>query len=294
MAEEGISLYFRLKPGERANLEVVATAVLEWLEAARAAAQELEPGAQISVELVDADESSLRLNAVLGWVEGHLEKVDKGSSQYPRLRKLAVALAIFIPTTGAQTFSYYFPPKQEVYLSAEDRKLIEEHTELLRELVTNAQKNPEVKVRRQKFFKALERDPSITGTGITEGKTQPPLLIIPSDQFAENSGLWAMAEPEGDERTIYPIVEVTLVSPTLLPIPRSWRFKPDGLPEFNATMRDEHFLKALKSDDVKERLRTGIQMTLRLQVKEKRVADVWIVKPRRGRSVVEVIKPKVG
>jgi hypothetical protein len=101
------------------------------------------------------------------------------------------------------------------------------------------------------------------------------------------------AEAEPDERTIYPIVNVTLVSPTLSPKPRSWRFQPaDGLPEFNAKMRDARFLAALESDHVKERLRTGIRMTIRLEVKEARVGDVWLVKPR-GRSVVEVIEPKV-
>jgi hypothetical protein len=87
---EAISLYFTLKAGEKADLEVIATAALEWLESARAAAREIEPSAQIRVELVDADESSLRLNTVLDWVESQLEKVDKGGGSYPRLKKLAI------------------------------------------------------------------------------------------------------------------------------------------------------------------------------------------------------------
>jgi hypothetical protein len=95
-----ISLYFTLKPGEKADLEVVATAALEWLESARAAAREIEPNAQISVELVDADESSLRLNTILDFIESQLDKIEKGGSHHPRLRRLAIALAIFIPTTG--------------------------------------------------------------------------------------------------------------------------------------------------------------------------------------------------
>ena len=69
MTDDSISLYFSLKPGEKADLEVIATAALEWLESARAAAREIEPSAQIRVELVDADESSLRLNTILDWVE---------------------------------------------------------------------------------------------------------------------------------------------------------------------------------------------------------------------------------
>jgi hypothetical protein len=296
VASEGsISLYFTLKPGEKADLEVIATAALEWLESARAAARELEPNAQISVELVDADEGSLRLNTILDFFESQLEKIDRGGGKHPRLKRLAIALAIFVPTTGLETYRTYFGPKHEVILNEGDRKLIEEHSRLLNELIEQAQKNPDVGVRRQKFFKTLERDKSITAAGISEGPKVDPIVMIPSNQFAEKGGLWAIAEenPEPDERTIYPIVDVTLVSPTLLPIPRPWRFRPDGLPEFNATMRDGHFLAALEADHVKERLRVGIPMTLRLEVKEVRVGSVWVAKPRGRRYVVEVIAPKV-
>jgi hypothetical protein len=276
-------------------LEVIATAALEWLESARAAARELEPTAQIRVGLVDADESSLRLNTIFDWVESHLERIDKGSGRNPRLRKLAIALAIFVATKGPETYTHYFGPQQEVLLKEEDRKLIEEHSRLLNELIERTQKNPDVGVRRQKFFKALERDSSITAAGISEGPKAEPIVMIPSDQFAENGGLWAIVETdsEPDERTIHPVLDVTLISPVLVPVPRPWRFRVDGLPEFNATMRDEHFLAALKADHVKERLRIGIPMTLRLAVKEVRIGGVWIPKPRGRRSVVEVIAPKV-
>ncbi|MEH2673051.1 hypothetical protein DXU07_27890 [Bradyrhizobium elkanii] len=294
-SEEAISLYFTLKPGEKADLEVIATATLEWLEAAKAAAREIEPDAQIRIGLVDADVGSLRLNTILDWAESQLERIERGGGRYPRLKKLAIALAIFVPTQGIPTLQKYFEAPPAVHLAEQDRKLLEEHSRMLQELMGRAQKNPEVAVRRQKFFRALERDPSITGAGVSEGPKVEPVVMIPSNQFAENGGLWALEaqDAEPDERTIYPVVEVTLVSATLLPIPRPWRFRPDGLPEFNATMRDEHFLAALEADHVKERLRTGIRMTLRLEVKEVRFGSSWIIKPRGRRSVVEVISPKV-
>ncbi|NVN88612.1 MAG: hypothetical protein HXX15_21240 [Rhodopseudomonas sp.] len=293
MSEGNISLYFKLKPDQTADLEIVANAALEWLYAVRAAASELEPGAQVRIGLIDADEGSLRLNAVFDWLEGQLERVDKGSSRYPRLRKLAVALAIFLPTTGAQTYSYYFPPQQEVSLKEDDKKLLEENNALLRELIGKAQKNPEVETRRKKFFRMIEKDTAITAAGLTESRDSTPLVMIPASQFAEKSGLWAISDDQPTERVIYPTLEVTLIAPVLLPIPRSWRFQPeDGLPEFTAKMKDMQFLEALKSDHVKERLRTGIKMTVRLKVKEQKIGDVWVTK-RGGRSVVEVIHPKV-
>ena len=39
------------------------------------------------------------------------------------------------------------------------------------------------------------------------------------------------------DRTLYPVLDVTLVSPALTRRPRAWVFQPDGLPEFTAVMK---------------------------------------------------------
>ena len=57
-------------------------------------------------------------------------------------------------------------------------------------------------------------------------------------------------------------------------------------------MRDKRFLKALEESHVREQLRTGIPMTIRLEVKEQKDGGDWVVK-RGGRSVIEVISPKI-
>src|SRR6185437_13303001 len=292
MSDNAISLYFQLKEGEKADLEVVATAALEWLGAVRAAAAELEPGAQVRVGLVDADESSLKLNAIFDFLEAQIKRIEDGLGQYPRLRRVAIALAIFITTTAGEAVINHFKEPPTAVLSPEDHKFLEENRRLLNELLDRIQKNPEIEVRRQKFFKTIERDQSITGAGISEGPDAAPLVVIPKTQFAEMGGLWALAEDAPSERKIHPVIDVTLISPILRPIPRSWTFQPEGLPEFRATMRDKRFLAALDHAHVRESLRTGIKMTLRLEVKEKNVGGVWMVK-RRGRSVVEVISPKI-
>ncbi len=295
MSDGAVSLYFKLKDGEKADLEVVATALLQWLDGARAAAREIDPNAQIRIEIVDADEASLSINGILEWVEGQLKRVEKGGSKYPRVRKLAIALALFVGTTAAQTYiSAYFGPQPEVSLKASDRELLEREHKLLQQLLDQINKNPEIEVKRQKFFKTLQRDPSITAAGVKENPKTEPIVLVPSSQFAEKAGLWKVQDDEPTEREIYPVVDVTLVAPTLLPEPRSWKFQPDdGLPAFSATMRDKKFLAALAEQQVKEQLRIGIRMTLRLRVKEKRLGDVWVVKPR-GRFVAEVISPKIG
>jgi hypothetical protein len=247
--------------------------------------RELDPQSQIRIELIDAEESSLRLNAILDWVETQLAQIQEGAGRYPRIAKLAIAMAVFVPTVGIPTYDFYFGLEKTLALNKEDRRL-------LNELLERTKKNPEVKAREKKFFKTLERDSSISGAGISEGHKDKPIIIVPADQFAERGGLWAIVDEEQPERITYPIVDVLLVAPTLLPTPRTWRFQAPGLPEFTATMRDKKFLAALEHDHVRERLRVGIEMTIRLEIKEKKLDGVWMVK-HGGRSVIEVISPKV-
>jgi hypothetical protein len=280
-----VSLYFGLEKGQRADLEIVAIAALEWVESARAAAREIDPTAEIRIELINAAESSLRFNVVLDWIETQLARIDEGSGQYWRIRRLAVALAIFVPTVGYPTFEFYFGDKAAQF-SEEDRHA-------LHEILDTLKKNPDVVTHRQNFFKTVESDKSITGAGISEGHSDPPVILVPRNQFPEQSGVWQLLGSDDErDRTTFPLVDVTLVSPALVPTPRSWTFQPPGLPEFTATMRDRHFLAALEHNHVRERLRVGIAMKLRLEVKEKKVDGFWKLK-RGGRSVIEVISPKV-
>jgi hypothetical protein len=281
-----ISLYFGLKEGRKADLEIVAQAALHWVGAIRAAAQAIDPGAQIRVDLIDASEASLHLNSVFEWIEGQLARLDAGASNYPRLKRLAVALAIFVASSGPQTYDFYFG-RHEMQLSAEDRQRLDTLIELMKRI-------PEVKENERKFFKTLERDPAISEVGVTEGRDPKakPAITVPHSQFAERGGLWALQTDMEQERVLYPVLDVTLVKPALATGHRSWVFAQEGLPEFSAIMKDQRFLDALKDSNIHEQLRMGIPMTIRLEVKERTVAGVWKVKPR-GRSVIEVLSPKI-
>ncbi|OYX72940.1 MAG: hypothetical protein B7Y81_04270 [Caulobacter sp. 32-67-35] len=80
-----------------------------------------------------------------------------------------------------------------------------------------------------------------------------------------------------------------LVRPTLTHTQRPWTFKVEGLPEFEAIMRDPVVLEAIGSGNYME-MREGIPMRLRLEVKEELVDGEWKVQ-RGGRSVVRVLAP---
>ncbi len=279
-----ISLRFGLREDTSADLEVIASATLQWINVVQAAARSLDPDAHVRILIIDADKTSLRLNAVFEWVEKQLERIDTGSSQYPRLRKVAIALAVFLAIDAGPTVDHYIGDTSTINLNDEDRQRIDK-------LLEQIKSNPEVSRPRQHFFRELERDPAISSVEISEGPSAEPLASVPSTEFAERSGLWRIEEEEG-ERTTYHVMDVILIRPVLLNASRSWRFKPEGLPEFDAVMRDRAFLSALEHEYIQERLRTGINMKIRLEVKEHFRNNTWKVR-RGGRSITQVISPRI-
>lgn len=283
MTDDRISLYFQLKPGEKADLEVVARASLAWVGGMRASARALDPEAEIRVQIVDADESSLILNAVIDWfannVEPRLERLERGGSKLPRTKKLAIATAAFLLFTGPQTYDFYFGSPD----------FTEEDRELLKSLAEQAAKDPEVVSARKQFYRTVEADPAITAIGIKELPDAEPVALVPSNQFAEAGGLWEVQPAKVEPRITNPIVDVVLVRPTLTHTPRPWTFKVEGLPEFEAVMRDPVVLEAIGEGKYME-MAEGIPMRLRLEVKEEFVDGEWKV-PRYGRSVIRVLSP---
>ncbi|THD74358.1 MAG: hypothetical protein E7812_18715 [Phenylobacterium sp.] len=286
MADGALSLYFQLKPGEKADLEVVASAALAWVEGLRASARAMDPDAVVQVEIVDADESSLLINAILKWfektVEPKLDRLARGAEKLPRTKQLAITLAAFLVITGPETYDFYFGKDK---FTAEDRKHLEE-------LLAQTRDNKDVQAARRRFYRAVERDPSIVAVGVKEAPDGEPVAIVPGRLFAEGGGLWEQDEDTIQERITRPEIEVVLIKPALVHDPRAWTFKPDGLPEFDAVMRDPEVLQAMRTG-LPQSMREGITMRVRLEVKEVMVDGQWKL-VRGGRSVTKVISPPLG
>lgn len=281
-----LSLYFDLVEGEKADLEIVSAAAIAWVEGLRAVAQAYDPNSDVRVQLVDADESSLIYNTLVEWFDRHvgknLEHVVDGWDGMPRGRKLALGLAMFIVVTGYPTYDFYF---------GED--LDEADVALCNRIIEQTKDEPSVQTARRKLYRTLEREPAIKGIGIKETSDGKPLAVVPSEQFAGEGGLWQVMEGDVQERVVTQVLDVILVKPALVHNPRSWTFKPDGLPEFEAVMRDGKMLHAIRESGFPERLREGIPMTIRLEVREVQVDGQWRA-TRGGRSVMRVLSPKIG
>ncbi|AQS41375.1 MAG: Hypothetical protein BHV28_06720 [Candidatus Tokpelaia hoelldobleri] len=287
-SDSTLSLYFDLKEGRKADLEIVAQAAIKWVSLLRLVAQEVDPHANVKVELVDAIEGSLKLNTVIEWVENQLFNLDRKTEKYKRLRLIAVGLALYLGSDlyeRAMDYLFDSSGKNEIKIV-----LDEKDRNLLRGILEKANEKQEIKQESKNFFRVLEHDTSIAGVGISKASEKYPKFIIPNTQFAELGGLWELSKTgEEETRTVYHVFEVILISPVLIKKPRCWKFQISGLPEFSAKMEDKEFLKALEQDHIRERLRVGINMTIRLKIIESLVDGEWSVK---NRSVIEVISPK--
>ncbi|PTQ12934.1 hypothetical protein CLG96_01980 [Sphingomonas oleivorans] len=269
-------------------MEVVAEAAIAWVAALRELAFVVDPSVQLVVEIVDGDRGSLWLNTVLTFFERKLEKIERGSSKYPRLHALARALALIVITTPiAMTvesiWSSVTSDNPGVELSPEEREL------LARDIARALQPNV-AKSQRRQFFQAVEKDSQITEVGVSSVPDTRPAFVVPRGIYQKYLLTPEVDEIEEKSRKWSETWEVTLVSPVLENAERSWRFRREGMPEFGAVMKDREFLAAIERAEVHEELRQGIKMTVTLTFKDKFENGVWVTKER---SVVEVIKPQL-
>lgn len=277
IAENGFSLYFGLHDGRKADLEAVSRAAIHWADSVRLAANAIDPSATVRIEYVSAHESSLSLNTILDWGETQLEKLH--SSRRPRLAATAIGLAIFLVIDAGPTIEFWLGDEDNLELSEDDRKLLEEMFDKISSSTEIAESN-------RRFFQAVEADPAISSVGLAEEPRGRLAFSVPSSQFAERSGLWEQSENR-EWRWSERDADVILETPNLSQNDRVWRFM-DVATEvpFTAKMRDEVFIETLKAGGISENLRMGIKMQIHIRFKEEFVDGEWVSIP----STIEVMR----
>lgn len=287
MTGQTLSLYFGVEDDAEVDLEIISSAAIAWVETMRALAQAVEPDSDVRVSLIDVDQSSRIYNTTVEWfdrhIEPHLDRVAAGASKAaPRSRRLVLGLAAFTVSTAIPTLHDVLSDDY----SEEDRARmirIEEQTKV----------SPAVNTARRKFYRTLEREPAIKSVAVQEAPKQAPIVMVRSGDFPIEAGLFGVQEGDIPERVTQSVLEVVLVKPALVHTPRSWTFKPDGLPEFEAVMRDALVLQTIQNNKgLPVVMREGVRMTLRLEVREVLVDGQWRL-VRGGRSVMRVISPKL-
>lgn len=280
-----LSLYFDLAPGQSIDLEVAAIAAVEWARALKAAALAIDPECDYRVNLVAAEPGSSRWLAKIekSQLNAIAHRVQDGWHSVPLVLRMAVGLAVVIPTTAVPTYKFYMG----------DDGFSETQLHQIEETIRKVDGDPAVRAHRRSIYREAQKDKKIVGLGggVATRKNWRPPVVIPSSQFAEAEGLFEPQEPhEPKERTLHKTLDVILVAPHLESTKHSWKFRQEGIPgTFSAEMKDVKFLSALERG-IHEELRSNIPMTIYLEIKERYVDGEWKVK-RRGRSVIEVISP---
>lgn len=284
MADDTISLKFGLKKGATADLEIISAAAIAWVEALRAAAQAVDPDSDVRVELVNVDQSSAIYNVIADWfdrnVDPHLERVAKGYERSSRSKKAVLGLALFTITTAVPTYEAYFGDAYTDVDRERDKRIEEK-----------LNKSLALETARQKFYRTLERERAVTSVSIQERPDSEPIVTVSSGDFPIAGGLFAPEAEGAQERITQSVLEVVLVKPALVHTPRSWTFKPDGLSEFDAVMRDAKVLQAIQDKGFPAAMREGVRMTIRIEAREVSIDGQWKL-VRGGRSVMRVITPK--
>lgn len=283
--EDELILTLDLKPGEHADALIAAEALIAWVGAVRAANLAMDPGSDVSVDLIGMEVGSLRIRAGLRFIEDKIIGPPADAlTEFPRIKKLVVATVLGTPAGIAAAWVGAFTlPDATVKLSPAGRERL--HHEQVR-----VQEVPAVRTSVQKFYKTVSRDPSVIGISIKEGDDSDALVTVPHSQFAERSGMWAVQEQANHERLRKEVWDVVVTHPAMKSAPMSWKFERDGL-TFSARMADDSFLEAIREGTIPITIQEGVEMRVEIEWAEQLEGQIW--EPQaRTRKITRVLSPR--
>ena len=260
--QEPITLYLQLERSTAPDLEVVARASLAWAALLRELAFVTNPDAQIRIELASTTEGSLGIDTLIRGLR-NLTKKD--------LRAIAVGAGSFL---ALETASYAYEHLLDSITDADD-----EHTLTDADLARIAEVMSKGTARKQAehLFAEIERDPNITGVGVSRQPGEVPAHIIPRSQFLGKAG-FAPTFIETAERRHTPVrYEALLIKPVLvLGSRRRWRLlTADGEQSF--IMRDDQFVADVLSGARVVPMVAGLVMDIEVMRTEDFRDGVWTV-----------------
>jgi len=111
--------------------------------------------------------------------------------------------------------------------------------------------------------------------GVSSVHGQRPHNVVDRAEFRARSNTAVVEDETSERRTTKRRAKVTLVSPILKAVERSWRFQEQGQDEYGAVMKDQKFLEAIEQGAVTIPLRAGVEMDIALTIREEKAGGVW-------------------
>jgi hypothetical protein len=285
MTEAPISLYFDVPKGQHADLEVVARATIEWIEAIRDLASVVAPGLEYEIEFVESEEGSL-------WLSNLIKAVKEGDRK--ALASIVGAVVLFFAMGPALHLQEDAGDEFWKRLGHEDDVKISEDDK--REIVANVVKaieQTQVVDRRRQFIRQVERDPRIGGVGVgLRPSPAGPIANIPREMFPAYGAGESVVKPlpkkdtEVRENVRVKIIRASLKEGDIKP---RWRFS-EGDPEWSADIEDEEFVAALNADQTGLHLAVGQVMIVDVAIDRRLIDDAW---QEDNRRIVRVKDPHI-
>lgn len=273
--QETITLYLGLKPGEKADFEVVGLAAAAFAEMVKEIAYFQEPLTEVRLEFESGLEGSLELKAIL-------KTLGSGDGRRGLLIGIISTVGILlindIRTYGVgKLLDRYLMPEQRQQLSDEDIQRIAN-------AVKDVTEGKIAKAPAQNMYRQLDRDPAIESVGSVAKPNTKPIDPVPRSQFQTRAGLVPNVEPTPRSRTSVTNDLLTVISPVFLNADRTWRFQ-SAFGEQSYHMADLDFLADALNG--KFQFKEGVQITAEVETLEVLEGGVWV--PKR-RTILKVLR----
>ncbi|MBX3514054.1 MAG: hypothetical protein KF750_10750 [Xanthobacteraceae bacterium] len=276
--EDSVTLYLGLKPGERADLEVVGFATAAFGEAVKEIAFILDPGLEIRLEFESATEGSLKLKAILRPL-----KTPEG-----RKGALIAIISTVLLTLVADLRTYTVGKLLDRMLTTEQRQqLTDDDIERIARAVKGVENGKIAKEPVRELYKQLARDEAIESVGAITKAEDKPQSPVPRSEFPKKAGIVKEVETSPKTRTKPSTERLTLISPVLLLAQRAWKFRDSYGNEHSYVMADEKFLAQIFLGRTRLSMKQNIQITANIETQEELIEDVWT--PHR-RFIVKVVR----
>lgn len=274
---ESITLYLDLKPGEKADFEVVGLAAAAFAEAVKEIAFILEPGLQIKLDFESGLEGSLKLEAIL-------KSLNAADGRRGALVGIVSAVGLMLVTDLRQ---YGVGKLLDRYLMPEQRQsLSDEDIERIAKAVRGVHEGRIAKAPVKEMYRQLERDAAIESVGSIAKPDAKPIDPIPRSEFPIRAGIAPRVDDTPKSRRSVTTENLILITAVFLHADRVWRFQ-SHFGEHSYHVLDLKFL-----DDAlngKFKMKEGVEITAEVETLEENEGGLWI--PRR-RSILKVLRRK--
>ena len=277
--EESFVIYLGGESGT-INAYTLASTLISFADAARAANDFINPGYNIEVQVVALGDGSFKT------------KVKAVYEQSKNLFSKENLKIIVLGVIATFIYEHTLAPDMAVNVIMNDGSVIikQDNKEIIvpREVhnyLQEVKKSEKFKKEIGNTFSTIEKDSSVTSFGIQKDMDTPkPPLEIPREKFTQLSALVDEA-PESKERSVVQIENLRILRAILEKGTRMWQFTWKGI-RISAPVIDDNFYEQFYNHQVKIAPGDALKVKLKIYQKRNEVAGIYVNKKY---EVIEVL-----